>query len=387
MKRLLEALFGLVALTGLPYLIYLGVYYLRRPSGTPADTWPREPSVSIVLPTYNEAAIVESKLEELVDLDYPMAKVEIVVVDSSDDGTAELVETFFTGRSDPDLTLIREDERKGLAVALNEAYAAATNEVVVKTDCDSRLAPDAVRKAAANLADPNVAAVTGRNADVLGDSDVERGYRDIQTMIQVLESHIDSTLIFHGPFSAFERDAIVPIDEDSIADDTELALKIRRNGDRVVFDPDIHYKEAAHSAFGKRREQKDRRAMGLLRLLWRQRDALGSHGAYGRVVLPFNWWFMVVSPWLVAAGIAVATVGSLAALGPFGLATPAGVFAFTALGSRDALGPLQPLYSLFDTQISLLRASVSLLRARADGDDETHDGTWSTDDELREVLQ
>ncbi|WP_254761461.1 glycosyltransferase [Natrinema marinum] len=387
MKRLLEALFGLVALTGLPYLIYLGVYYLRRPSGTPADTWPEEPSVSIVLPTYNESAIVESKLEELVELDYPMEKVELVVVDSSDDGTADLVETFFAGRSDPELTLIRENERRGLAVALNEAYAAADNEVVVKTDCDSRLAPDAVRKAVANLADPSVAGVTGRNAEVIGDSEVERGYRDLQTMIQILESHIDSTLIFHGPFSAFERDAIVPIDEDSIADDTELALKIRRNGGRVIFDPDIHYKEAAHSAFGKRREQKDRRAMGLLRLLWRQRDALGRHGAYGRVVLPFNWWFMIVSPWLVATGVALATLGSLAALGPFGLATPAAVLAFTALGSRDRLGPLQPLYSLFDTQISLFRASVSLLRARADGDEETHDGTWSPDRELREVLQ
>ncbi|PCR91576.1 glycosyltransferase [Natrinema ejinorense] len=387
MKRLLEALFGLVALTGLPYLLYLGVYVLRRPSGTPARTWPQEPSVSIVLPTYNEAAIVESKLEELVELDYPMDRVEIVVVDSSDDGTADLVETFFAGRPEPELTLIRTAEREGLAPALNEAYAAAENDIVVKTDCDSRIEPDAVRRAAANLADPDVAAVTGRNAEVLGDSEVERGYRDVQTIIQILESHIDSTLIFHGPFSAFERDAIVPIDEDSIADDTELALKIRRNGGRVVFDPAIRYREAAHSAFGKRRAQKDRRAMGLLRLLWRQRDALGRHGAYGRVVLPFNWWFMVISPWLVATGIGVATVGSLAVLGPFGLATPAALLAFTALGSRDALGPLQPLYSLFDSQISLFRASVSLLRARADGDDDAHDGTWSPDRELREVLQ
>ena len=342
MKRFLEALFGLIALTGLPYLIYLGVYYLRRPSGTPATTWPREPSVSIVLPTYNEAAIVESKLEELVELDYPMAKVELVVVDSSDDGTADLVETFFAGRDEPQLTLIREDERRGLAVALNEAYAAAANEVVIKTDCDSRIAPDAVRRAVANLADPEVAGVTGRNAEVIGDSEVERGYRDIQTMIQVLESHIDSTLIFHGPFSAFERDAIVPIDEDSIADDTELALKIRRNGGRVVFDPAIHYKEAAHSSFGKRREQKDRRAMGLLRLLWRQRDALGRHGAYGRVVLPFNWWFMIVSPWLVALGVGLLTGGALVAAGPFGLAVPAALGAFVWMGGRDMLGSLQP---------------------------------------------
>ncbi|MFC4543248.1 glycosyltransferase [Halosolutus amylolyticus] len=386
MKRFLEALFGLVALTGLPYLIYLAVYYLRRPSGTPADTWPREPSVSIVLPTYNEASIVESKLEELVELDYPMDRVELVVVDSSDDETADLVETFFAGRTEPELTLIRKDDREGLAIALNEAYAAAENEIVVKTDCDSRLAPGAVRRAAANLADPEVAAVTGRNADVIGGSEVEQGYRDIQTMIQILESHVDSTLIFHGPFSAYERDAIVPIDPDSIADDTELALKIRRNGGRVVFDPEIRYREAAHSSFGKRREQKDRRAMGLLRLLWRQRDALGRHGAYGRVVLPFNWWFMVVSPWLVAGTLALTTIGSLAVLGPLGLTVPAGIVAFTALGSRDALGPLQPCYALFDTQVSLFRASVALLRARGD-EEATHDGTWTPDRELREVLQ
>ncbi|WP_049921428.1 glycosyltransferase [Halopiger djelfimassiliensis] len=384
MKRLVEALFGVVALTGLPYLWYLCLYYLRRPTGTPADTRPQTPPVSIVLPTYNEAAIVGSKLENLVALDYPMDRVEIVVVDSSDDGTAERVETFFAGRSEPELTLVRRDEREGLATALNEAYAVASNELVVKTDCDSRIAADAVRTAAANLADPDVAAVTGRNAEVIGDSDVERGYRNLQTRIQMLESHLDSTLIFHGPFSAYEREAIVPIDEDSMADDTELALKIRRNGDRVVFDPDIRYREAAHSAFGKRREQKDRRAVGLLRLLWRQRDALGRHGTYGRVVLPFNWWFMVVSPWLVAGTLALATVGSLAVLGPAGLAVPAAVVGVTALGSRDALGPIQPLYSLFDAQISLLRASVALLRDR---DDETHDGTWDPDRELREVLQ
>ncbi|WP_122091015.1 glycosyltransferase [Halalkalicoccus subterraneus] len=377
-RRILTSTAGLVSFTGLPYLAYLGAYALKRPRGSPAAKRPAEPSVSIVLPTYNEERIVESKLEELVALKYPLEKVEVVVVDSSDDRTPELVESFFDDREAPDLTLIREDERRGLAPALNEAYAAAGNEMVVKTDCDSRIGEDALREAAANLADPTVGAVTGRNAEVLGGSDVERGYRDVQAVVQTLESHLDSTLIFHGPFSAFDREAIVPVDEDSIADDSELALRIRKGGKRAVFDPEIEYKEAAHSDFAKRRTQKDRRAMGLIRLLWRQRDMLGGYGAYGRVVLPFNWWFMVVSPWLMVATVCLLVGGGLlAGIVPGALAL-AGVLLAVQLGSRDALGPLQPLYSVFDSQISLFRASLRLLGGEGDG-------TWEVDAELREV--
>lgn len=380
MKKLASAIIGLLSLTGLPYLVYLGLYYLKQPEGSPAKKGAVEPSISIVLPTYNEAQIVESKLEELVDLDYPLEKVEIVVVDSSDDDTPEIVETFFEDREAPELTLIRETERRGLAIALNEAYAAASNEIVVKTDCDSRIAVDALREAVANLADPEVAAVTGRNAEVLGGSEVERGYRDIQSIVQTLESHLDSTFIFHGPFSAFERDLIVPIDEDSIADDTELALKIRKQGKRVVFDPAIKYKEAAHSSFGKRRQQKDRRAMGLLRLLWRQRDMLGRYGNYGHTVLPFNWWFMIVSPWLVIASIGLGVVAGFLLGGVPGFLLLGTLATTLVLGSRDQLGPVQPLYSLFDTQVSLFRASVLLLKGEGDG-------TWTVDQELRENFE
>ncbi|MFC7098348.1 glycosyltransferase [Halobaculum marinum] len=381
LRRLAAWLSGLVALTGLPYLLYGLGYVLLSPEGSPADKDPdAEPTVSVVLPTYNEEQIVESKLEGLLAWDYPVEKLEVVVVDSSDDATPDIVREFFDRPDTPELVFVEETERRGLAVALNEAYAAATNEVVVKTDCDSKVATDALHEAVANLADPTVAAVTGRNAEVLGGSEVERGYRDVQARIQTLESHVDSTFIFHGPFSAFERDAIVPIDEDSIADDTELALKIRKNGGRVLFDPAIRYKEASHSAFRKRRTQKDRRAMGLLRLLWRQRDMLGRYGGYGTVVLPFNWWFMGVSPTLVMAGVALASIGAVAVAGPLGLAVPAALGAFVAVGARDALGPLQPAYALFDTQVSLFRAAVKLLRGEGDG-------TWDVDAELREAFE
>ncbi|WP_435068353.1 glycosyltransferase [Haloplanus sp. C73] len=379
-RRLIAAISVLLSLTGLPYAVYLLLAKVWNPQGSPAEKRPAEPAVSIVLPTYNEERIIENKLEDIVALDYPMDRVEVVIVDSSDDGTRETIRTFFADRETPELTLIEEDERRGLAPALNDAYAEASNEMVVKTDCDSKLAPDALREAAANLADPDVGAVTGRNVDVLGGSDVEESYRDVQATIQTLESHLDSTLIFHGPFSAFENDEIVPIDPDSIADDTELALKIRKGGKRAVFDPAIQYKEASHSEFGKRRTQKDRRAMGLIRLLLRNRDMLGGYGLYGRVVLPFNWWFMLVSPWLLAGGIALATVAGLLAGGVFGVAVPAGVGLFTLLGSRDRLGPLQPIYAVFDTQVSLLFAAIKLCRGEGSA-------IWDVDEELRDAYE
>jgi cellulose synthase/poly-beta-1,6-N-acetylglucosamine synthase-like glycosyltransferase len=369
----------LAAVAAAPDVCYLALYAWVRPDGSPAAKQPAEPSVSIVLPTYNESRIIESKLDDLMTLEYPMEMIELVVVDSSTDDKREQIRAYFSEHDSPELILIEENERRGLAPALNDAYAAATNEMVVKTDCDSKLPSDVLREAAANLEDDDVAAVTGRNVEVLGGSDVEEGYRAIQSHVQQLESHLDSTFIFHGPFSAFKKEAILPIDPNSLADDTELALKIRRAGHRVVFDPAVRYKEASFSNFVKRRNQKDRRGMGLIRLLVQHRDAIGRFGRYGRVILPFNWWFMIVSPWLFSAAVVLVTLGGIQTFGVGGAAIPAAIVAFIFLGQRDLLGPFQAVYSVLDTQVSLLRASIELLVGGSDG-------TWEVDADLRDAF-
>lgn len=120
--------------------------------------------------------------------------------------------------------------------------------------------------------------------------------------------------------------------------------------------------------------------MGLLRLLVHHRDMLGGYGLYGRVVLPFNWWFMLVSPMLLACVVGVSTVVGLLVAGPLGLAVPASVGLFTFLGSRDKLGSLQAVYAVFDTQVSLLFAAVKLLRGEGSA-------IWEIDEELRDVYE
>lgn len=76
----------------------------------------------------------------------------------------------------------------------------------------------------------------------------------------------------------------------------------------------------------------------------------------------------------------IGTAGSVIAVGIAGVILPLAIGLFTYLGQKDMLGPLQTLYSLFDTQVSLLRASVELLQGKGDG-------TWEVDAELRETFE
>jgi cellulose synthase/poly-beta-1,6-N-acetylglucosamine synthase-like glycosyltransferase len=384
-RRLLAGAIGLVAVTGLPYLVYAVAMRLvdtdRRPVDADAvDTNAREPTISVVIPTYDEAEIVETKLADVLALEYPMEKVEVVIADASDDETPDLVRSFFEGREAPTLTLLHDDERRGVAPALNDAFARASGEVVFRTDADSTLAPDVLRRAVETLADPAVGCVTGRQTEVLGDSEVEADYRGILAKLQAVETRLDSTFVCHGPCFAFRREEFRPVPPDTVADDTAAALAIRRGGKRVVMDPAMRFTESGASAFGDRRLRKDRRAMGLLQVLVRNRDMLGRYGAYGGVVLPFNWWFMLVSPWLLAGATGLAALALAAVAPPLGLAVPVGLAAVLALGGREALGPVQPAYAVLDAQASLLFASVRLALA-----DET--GVWELDREAREAFE
>lgn len=388
MRRYVSALAaaaaGCFALTGLPYVCYLVVYALVRPTGVAADVEDVSdsalPRVSVVVPTYNEERIVEAKLRDIVGLDYPMEKVEVVLADASDDETVAVARDFFADRSAPTLTVRRDDERRGVAHAVNDAVAAASGDLILRTDADSALDPGVLRAAVATLEDESVGAVTGRQTEVLGDSQVESDYRDLLSIVQAVESWVDSTFIVHGPCTVFRRDLYEPVPTDTIADDTAFALRIRRAGYRIVMNPEMAFVESGVSGFTKRRTRKDRRAMGLLQLLHRNRDMLGGYGGFGWVVLPANWWFMVLSPWLFAGGVALATALGLLVAGPLGFVVPLSAAAFVYLGGRDALGPLQAPYAVVDSMVSLLVASVRLRT-------EEGDGTWTVDRASREAFE
>ena len=364
-------------LAAIPYSINLALIRVLGTTGSPADKGTYEPTVSVVLPTYNEESIIKSRLENLLKIEYPTEKLEIVIVDSGEDNTAKIAREFLA-ETGLDHTVIEEDERRGVAAAVNLAIAEASGEIIFRTDCDSYVAEDALGEAVRNFADPAIGAVTGRQSEVLGGSTVERDYRDLQTQLQQLESHLDSTFIVHGPCFLFRRSLFRDLPHASLADDTERAVNIRRQGYRIVLDPTVRFAESGTSEFSGRRQRKDRRAMGLLDLLRRSRDMLGKHGLYGWYVMPMNVWMMWGSPWLSVFGAVLIFIGSLS-LGPVALVFPLLVVSVFYFGQREMLGPIQPMYVLADSLFSLLVASLRLRQ-------ET-DGLWTIDQASREVFE
>lgn len=364
----------------LPAIVLLSAYFWYRQRGLLIERDSAESSVSILVPTYNEADIITRKLDELVSLDYPMEKVEIVIVDSSDDSTAVKVQEFFKDQIEPDLQLVTQNERQGVAAALNEGVESATGDIIFRTDADSSLADDALAVSVDTLSHSNIGGVTGRQIEVLGESVVESDYRDLLSIIQMIETYVDSTFICHGPCFAFERELYDPIPEDTIADDTETGVRIREQGYRIVMNPKIGFVESGVSGFSNRRQRKDRRAAGLLQTLFRHRDTLRKCGSYGRFILPLNWLLLIVVPWSIIISMLSASIAVLLAFDLAGVVVPGVIVLMIWIGNTERLGPLQPAYAVFDSQISLVLGGISLLRGSATA-------VWEIDSDSREVFR
>lgn len=253
--------------------------------------------ISIVIPTYNEEKTIVRKLEDTLALNYHKDYLEIVISDCSTDKTMELIGDYLKRKEDADVIVYHEDDRKGVAYADNKGYSLASGDIIVRTDADVTLSKDALQRALKSFEDEKIGCVTGRPVS-LG-FDPEKAYRSVGTKLQLWESRIDSVFIAHGPFTAFRKKLCEQI-EDSLADDSEIAMKIRRQGYRCILNPDILFFERT-SEKG-REEQKIRRAAGLIRLLWRNKDIFlnPKYGKYGLIIFPLNFFVMIVLPLLLS---------------------------------------------------------------------------------------
>jgi len=151
---------GSVAVIGYAYLGYAAWLWVRNLwSLRPVQSGPYLPSISIAMVVHNEAAVLERKLRNLLDLNYRPDRTEIVVVsDGSTDDTNRILAEF---ASVPRVRVILNPQARGKAVGLNDAMAAADGEIVIFTDARQKIEADAVGLLLENFADPQVGCVSG----------------------------------------------------------------------------------------------------------------------------------------------------------------------------------------------------------------------------------
>jgi hyaluronan synthase len=190
---------------------------LAPASGGPMSPMPDErwPCVSVVIPAFNEGAMVEHSIRSAARSDYPRGRLEILVVD---DGSRD--DTFFhmlrLRREFPDLVrLLRFDGNRGKRAALEAGFRAATGDILLTVDSDSEVERSTVREMMAPfLADPNIGAVAGRVAVLNRDSLVSR-MLEVQYSLafdfgRAAQSTYRTVACCPGALSAFRRELVIP---------------------------------------------------------------------------------------------------------------------------------------------------------------------------------
>lgn len=265
------------------------------------------PSVTIIVPAYNEATVIGRKLENLLSLDYPQDSLQIIVVsDGSTDGTDTLVEQT-AGRSN--LMLIRVNERRGKAYALNVGLESATGDIVVFSDSSIMLDPDALRAIVIAFGDPTVGCVSGE--DHIPEGGGEGLYGRYELFLRKRESAIGSIVGASGSFYAQRRELCQPF-RDGLAPDFLSVLNTVEAGYRAVTEPQAF---GFMSAVSSPKDEFHRKVRTLLRgmaTLWEKRALLNPlrYGRFAWVLLSHKMMRWLVPFFLVALFISNAVVAS-----------------------------------------------------------------------------
>ncbi len=233
------AVFG-ISLATLAY-IYAGypvcVWLLARLFGRPPARRENLPTVSLLIPAYNEEAYLDAKLRNSLGLDYPAEQLEIVV---ASDGSTDATDTIAQGYAARKVRLIRMPENLGKSAMLARVVPLLQGEIVVFSDTSSELERDALRRLLPNFADPAVGCVSGLyRLKGVGDlrSEGEGLYWRYETFIKRQESRLHSILGAHGAFYAIRRGLFPALRSGAINDDYLIAMRIVEQGFRAVYEP------------------------------------------------------------------------------------------------------------------------------------------------------
>lgn len=254
------------------------------------------PLVTILVPAFNEAAVIQGSIRSLLKLDYPRFEI-LVIDDGSSDATCRLARAF-EGRHGHATVRVLRKTNGGKARALNTGIAAARGSLVLCMDGDSTLHPKTLRQAVRHFVDPAVGAVAG-NVKVINRTNLWTRLQALEyieglNLVRRAQGFFRAVNIVPGPIGIFRRAALERVggyDPDTFAEDCDLTLKLLLGGWQVRYEPEaIAYTEAPERLLDLLK-QRYRWTRGILQAIRKRRRSL-IDPRLGKSVT-FTLWYMV----------------------------------------------------------------------------------------------
>ena len=225
---------GALAWTHAGYPAAMGLLARLRPR--PVRKGEITPSVALVVSAHNEEGVIGRRLENLLELDYPADRLEIVVAsDGSTDRTDAIVEEVAT--REPRVRLLR-CPREGKVAAQHRSVRETASDVLALTDANTEWKRDALRYLVANLADPEIGYVCGQlRLESPDGANLEGVYWRYEMWVRAQESTASSITAGNGAIYAVRRDAYVE-DDPKFGHDFGFPYLMEQAGLRAVYEPE-----------------------------------------------------------------------------------------------------------------------------------------------------
>lgn len=318
---------GLIFYTYAGYGIVLRIAALFKQERTFEPV--KEPRiVTIIIPAYNEKAVLEEKIRNTLQLNYPATHREILLItDGSNDGS----EKMFSNLNE--VHHLHLPERQGKTAAINRAVKLAKGELIVLTDANTLLHADSLQLMVRKFDNPKVGGVSGekrvqQHASRQSSTGNEGLYWRYESQLKKFSAKFYTIVGAAGEFFSFRRNLFQPIPPDTILDDFVLSTSLLKQGYIVDYESEAYATESPSIRIRDEFSRKVRISAGVFQMLTRQTFLFNPffHTAV---------WFQFISHrflrWTVAPVCLLACYIISAILGMEGY-TAYGIFFYIATG-------------------------------------------------------
>ena len=285
------------AYLGYGMLLWIYLRWFQNKKSKIEDLTQFEPTVTLIIATYNEELIIKDKIENSKQLDYPLDKFKILIVaDGSHDSSLSIIGKY------PGIQLFYKPEREGKSAAINRIMPFVNTSYVIFSDANTLLNPQCIKEIVKHYQDPSIGAVAGEKK-VIDSSDNrttagagEGLYWKYESILKKLDAQFFTVVGAAGELFSIKTDLFEPVAQNILLDDFIISMSICKKGYKVMYEPNAYATEAPSYSLKEEQKRKIRIAAGAFQSMFILKDLLNFF-KFGK--LSFQYISHRVLRWLV----------------------------------------------------------------------------------------